>query len=152
VLVTTLVDNVYDALLPGDDRVRRLPFTAGTAAAPQFAGRTTTVGLIAEHGFAALVRVRRGDATTTLLFGTGPPLPPPCPRLDPRQQRNDLLAHGCLSPRRQDAQRGSSPPNSSGVGLGPQQELGQTSSRTAALAGRLPEWSETVRMGDGYCP
>lgn len=71
VLVTTLVDNVYDALLPGDDRTRRVPFTAGTAVAPQFEGGTTTVGLIAEHGFAALVRVRRGGTTTTLLFDSG---------------------------------------------------------------------------------
>ena len=71
VLVTTLVDNVYDALLPGDDRARRVSFTAGTAAAPQFEGGTTTVGLIAEHGFAALVSVRRGGTTTTLLFDTG---------------------------------------------------------------------------------
>ena len=71
VLVTTLVDNVYDALLPGDDRARRVPFTAGTAAAPQFEGGTTTVGLMAEHGFAALVSVRRGGNTTTLLFDTG---------------------------------------------------------------------------------
>jgi 7,8-dihydropterin-6-yl-methyl-4-(beta-D-ribofuranosyl)aminobenzene 5'-phosphate synthase len=71
VLVTTLVDNVYDALLPGDDRARRIPFTAGTAAGPQFEAGTTTVGVMAEHGFAALVSVRRGGATTTLLFDTG---------------------------------------------------------------------------------
>lgn len=71
VLVTTLVDNVYDALLPGDDRVRRAGFNAGTAAAPQFEGGSTAVGLMAEHGFAALVSVRRGATTTTLLFDTG---------------------------------------------------------------------------------
>lgn len=47
--VTTLVDNVYDALLAGggddddddDDRTVRAPFAAGTAVAPQFeSGRT----------------------------------------------------------------------------------------------------------------
>ncbi|MGD9528915.1 MBL fold metallo-hydrolase [Pseudonocardia sp.] len=75
VLVTTLVDNVYDALLPGEDRARRAPFTVGTAAAPQFDGGRTAVGLVAEHGFAALVTVRRGtgttSTTTSVLFDTG---------------------------------------------------------------------------------
>ena len=69
--ITTLVDNVYDALLPGDERTRRAPFSAGTAVAPQFEGGRTAVGLLAEHGFAALVTVRRGGTTTSLLFDTG---------------------------------------------------------------------------------
>ncbi|MDQ4117810.1 MAG: MBL fold metallo-hydrolase [Actinomycetota bacterium] len=71
VLVTTLVDNVYDALLPGDEHVRRAGFMVGSAPAPQFEGGTTAVGLVAEHGFGALVQVRRGDTTTSLLFDTG---------------------------------------------------------------------------------
>ncbi len=70
-LVTTLVDNVYDALLPADERTHRAPFTVGTAAAPQFEDGRTAVGLVAEHGFAALVTVRRGATTTSLLFDTG---------------------------------------------------------------------------------
>jgi 7,8-dihydropterin-6-yl-methyl-4-(beta-D-ribofuranosyl)aminobenzene 5'-phosphate synthase len=71
VVITTLVDNVYDALLTGDERTTRAPFSAGTARAPQFEGGSTTVGLMAEHGFSALVSVRRGTTTTTLLFDTG---------------------------------------------------------------------------------
>ncbi|HEY0817018.1 MAG TPA: MBL fold metallo-hydrolase [Pseudonocardia sp.] len=71
VQVTTLVDNVYDALLTSDDRIGRAPFGVARVAAPQFEGGSTTVGLVAEHGFAALVTVRRGDTTTTLLFDTG---------------------------------------------------------------------------------
>lgn len=71
VVITTLVDNVYDALLTGDERTTRAPFTAGQARAPQFETGSTTVGLMAEHGFSALVRVRRGATTTTLLFDTG---------------------------------------------------------------------------------
>lgn len=71
VVITTLVDNVYDALLAGDEAVTRAPFTAGTAQAPQFESGATTVGLMAEHGFSALVTVRRGDATTSVLFDTG---------------------------------------------------------------------------------
>ena len=71
VAVTVLVDNTYDALLIGDERVRRPSFAVGTAPAPQFVGGTTMAGLVAEHGFAALVTVRRGDRTTSVLFDTG---------------------------------------------------------------------------------
>ena len=34
VVVTTLVDNVYDALLTGDNTITRAPLAAGTAQAP----------------------------------------------------------------------------------------------------------------------
>ncbi|GAA5152213.1 MBL fold metallo-hydrolase [Pseudonocardia eucalypti] len=72
VRITTLVDNVFDALLTGDDHVKRVSFGAGAGVrAPQFEGGTTNVGLVAEHGFAALVTVRRGDRETSLLFDTG---------------------------------------------------------------------------------
>jgi 7,8-dihydropterin-6-yl-methyl-4-(beta-D-ribofuranosyl)aminobenzene 5'-phosphate synthase len=71
VVITTLVDNVFDALLPGDARTTRASFAAGVAAAPQFESGSTSVGLVAEHGFASLVTVRRGDRTSTVLFDTG---------------------------------------------------------------------------------
>ena len=71
VVVTTLVDNVYDALLASDDTITRAPLAAGTAQAPQFEPGRTNVGLMAEHGFSALVTVRRGDTTTSVLFDTG---------------------------------------------------------------------------------
>ena len=71
VVVTTLVDNLYDALLTSDDSITRAPFAAGTAQAPQFEPGRTNVGLMAEHGFSALVTVRRGDTTTSVLFDTG---------------------------------------------------------------------------------
>ena len=71
VRVTTLVDNMFDALLPGDERAERVSFSAGTMAASQFEGQATAVGLVAEHGFAALVTIRRGASVTTLLFDTG---------------------------------------------------------------------------------
>lgn len=70
-VVTTLVDNVFDALLAPAAGVARASFTAASAAAPQFLGGSTEVGLVAEHGFAALVTVRRGDRTSTVLFDTG---------------------------------------------------------------------------------
>src|SRR5262249_58441792 len=71
VVVTTLVDNVYDALLSGDETITRAPFAAGIAQAPQFESGTTQVGLMAEHGFSALVSVRTGSTTTSVLFDTG---------------------------------------------------------------------------------
>jgi len=71
VRVTTLVDNTFDALLVDDERTRRVSFGAGTMAATQFEGGRTAVGLVAEHGFAAMVTVRRGTSISTLLFDTG---------------------------------------------------------------------------------
>jgi 7,8-dihydropterin-6-yl-methyl-4-(beta-D-ribofuranosyl)aminobenzene 5'-phosphate synthase len=71
VRITTLVENTFDALLVGSDRVSRAGLAAGQAAAPQFVGGSADVGLVAEHGFAALVTVRRGRSTTTLLFDAG---------------------------------------------------------------------------------
>ncbi|MEU9867487.1 MBL fold metallo-hydrolase [Actinomadura sp. NPDC048021] len=69
--IVTLVDNVYDALLGDDERTRRAGAGAGVVAAPQFVGGRTTAGMIAEHGFSALVTVRRAGRSTTLLFDTG---------------------------------------------------------------------------------
>jgi 7,8-dihydropterin-6-yl-methyl-4-(beta-D-ribofuranosyl)aminobenzene 5'-phosphate synthase len=71
VQVTTLVDNVFDALLAGDERTGRVSFGVGRAAASHFESGETPVGLIAEHGFSALVKIRRAASTTTLLFDTG---------------------------------------------------------------------------------
>ncbi len=71
IVITTLVDNAYDGLLEGDERTTRAPLNAGLAEAPQFETGSTAVGLMAEHGFSALVSVRRGPTTTTLLFDTG---------------------------------------------------------------------------------
>jgi 7,8-dihydropterin-6-yl-methyl-4-(beta-D-ribofuranosyl)aminobenzene 5'-phosphate synthase len=71
IAITTLVDNTYDALLTSDERTTRPSFGVGRAKAPQFEAGSTAVGLMAEHGFSALVTVRRGTTTTTLLFDTG---------------------------------------------------------------------------------
>jgi 7,8-dihydropterin-6-yl-methyl-4-(beta-D-ribofuranosyl)aminobenzene 5'-phosphate synthase len=70
--ITTLVDNVFDALLADGEGVRRANLgTGGSVQAPQFEGGATLPGLVAEHGFAALVTVRAGGRSTTLLFDTG---------------------------------------------------------------------------------
>ncbi|TDB94193.1 MBL fold metallo-hydrolase [Actinomadura sp. 7K534] len=69
--ILTLVDNVYDALLTSDERTRRAGFGAGAVTARQFDGDRTFTGMIAEHGFSALVTVRRAGRSHTLLFDTG---------------------------------------------------------------------------------
>jgi 7,8-dihydropterin-6-yl-methyl-4-(beta-D-ribofuranosyl)aminobenzene 5'-phosphate synthase len=69
--ITTLVDNVFDGLLDSDERTRRAGFGVGVTAATQFDGGKTSVGMVAEHGFAALVTVRRAGTETKLLFDTG---------------------------------------------------------------------------------
>lgn len=72
VRITTLVDNSYDALMGAVGPARRAPLArAPRAPAPQFEDGTTIAGLIAEHGFAALVEVRGGDRWHTLMFDTG---------------------------------------------------------------------------------
>ena len=72
VVVTILVDNSYDALLADTGparraRVGRIP----QVAAAQFEQGVTMPGLVAEHGFSALVIVWRADSIHTLLFDTG---------------------------------------------------------------------------------
>ena len=71
VTVTTMVDNVFDALLAPARGVARAPMGAGRVPAGQFTGGETVAGLRAEHGFSALVTVRTGTASSTLLFDAG---------------------------------------------------------------------------------
>ncbi|MGI5133699.1 hypothetical protein [Streptomyces sp. CA-106110] len=69
--ITILVDNVYDALLGGDERTRRAPFSVGVKPAPHFEEGESFVGLVAEHGFSALVTIKRLGHTSSLLFDAG---------------------------------------------------------------------------------
>jgi 7,8-dihydropterin-6-yl-methyl-4-(beta-D-ribofuranosyl)aminobenzene 5'-phosphate synthase len=71
VTVTTMVDNIFDALLAPASGVTRASMGAGRVAARQFEGGETVAGLRAEHGFSALVTVRSGTTTSTLLFDAG---------------------------------------------------------------------------------
>jgi 7,8-dihydropterin-6-yl-methyl-4-(beta-D-ribofuranosyl)aminobenzene 5'-phosphate synthase len=71
VTVTTLVDNTFDALLLSGGDVVRPPIGTGFVAAPLFERGRTVAGLVAEHGFSALVTARRGNNTSTLPFDTG---------------------------------------------------------------------------------
>ena len=71
VTVTTMVDNIFDALLAPASGVTRASMGAGRVAARQFEGGETVAGLRAEHGFSALVTVRSGTTSSTLLFDAG---------------------------------------------------------------------------------
>lgn len=72
VTITVLVDNGFDALLADHPVATRARLGTGTPEpAPQYVGGTTTAGLVAEHGFSALVTVTRGEHDHTLLFDTG---------------------------------------------------------------------------------
>jgi len=71
VTVTTMIDNTFDALLASGGSVTRVPMGAGRVAAPQFADGEAIAGLRAEHGFSALVTVRSGNTSSTLLFDAG---------------------------------------------------------------------------------
>lgn len=72
ITITTLVDNSYDALMGDVGPARRTGMAqVPTVAAAQFEEGRTASGLIAEHGFSALVTTRRGNRTHTVLFDTG---------------------------------------------------------------------------------
>lgn len=71
-VITTLVDNSYDGLMVDMGPARRMAMGRTPAVeAALFEGGTTVPGMLAEHGFSALVTVRRGDRSHTLLFDTG---------------------------------------------------------------------------------
>ena len=70
--ITTLVDNSFDGLMSDMGPASRTPLARiPRVPAAQFDGGETVPGLVAEHGFAALVRTRTGDHVHTLLFDTG---------------------------------------------------------------------------------
>src|SRR5581483_1700318 len=72
VVVTTLVDNSFDGLL-GDMGPAKRVGLGRTPPVPDavFDGGRTVPGLVAEHGFSALVTIRRGERTHSVLFDTG---------------------------------------------------------------------------------
>jgi 7,8-dihydropterin-6-yl-methyl-4-(beta-D-ribofuranosyl)aminobenzene 5'-phosphate synthase len=72
VVVTTLMDNVTDAFMPDQGPARR-PGPGGRPSrpAPLMAGGQVPDGLIAEHGFSALVTVTKQGRERRLLFDAG---------------------------------------------------------------------------------
>jgi len=72
VVVTTLMDNLTDALMPDRGPARR--FTLGRGpwrASAIMAGRQVPDGLLAEHGFSVLVAVAKGGREHRFLFDAG---------------------------------------------------------------------------------
>ena len=70
--ITVLVDNSFDALLVDSPVATRARLGTGPPQeAPQYVDGTTRTGLVAEHGFSALVTVTRDGHDQTLLFDTG---------------------------------------------------------------------------------
>lgn len=71
-VVTMLMDNSYDGLLPPTGPAQRfgLAKSPRTPSAVMASGESIS-GLVAEHGFSALVTIRRDGREHTLLFDTG---------------------------------------------------------------------------------
>lgn len=70
--ITTLIDNVNDLLLPGSEQVKRSTFDLGVyAEAPLMLEPRVSESLIGEHGFSALVTVRKGERSRTVMFDAG---------------------------------------------------------------------------------
>lgn len=60
--ILTILDNTIDILMAGTEQVKRLPLPPDVL---------TRESLVAEHGFAALVTVTRGNTSESLLFDAG---------------------------------------------------------------------------------
>jgi 7,8-dihydropterin-6-yl-methyl-4-(beta-D-ribofuranosyl)aminobenzene 5'-phosphate synthase len=72
VVVTTLMDNVTDALMTDQGPARRIKFGSGPwRPSPTMTDGMTPSPLIAEHGFSALVTVTTGETEHRFLFDTG---------------------------------------------------------------------------------
>lgn len=102
VTITTLIDNVTD-MLGVDTGPARRPFIgdAPRLPSPLFEGGWVPDGLIAEHGFSALVEVQRAGRTHRILFDAG--LSPDAMvanmrrlRIDPKDVEIIVLSHGHL--------------------------------------------------------
>src|SRR6266516_2691865 len=68
--ITTLADHFTDMLLVDEGPARR-PALKARQAADFMAGGQTIDALRAEHGFSALVTVRKGERTHQILFDAG---------------------------------------------------------------------------------
>lgn len=73
--ILTVCDNVMDMLLPDEGPAKRLPL-AGMSQAPMLEAPTLHGGKaadapLAQHGFSALVEIRKGSQVHRLLFDTG---------------------------------------------------------------------------------
>jgi len=99
VTVTTIIDNSADLLAAVAGRARRATFGGPRLASPLMVEGEAFDGLVAEHGYSALVELRRGERTSTILYDAG--LSPFGVRenlrrlqVDPRDIEAAVLSHG----------------------------------------------------------
>ena len=71
VVVTTIIDNSADLLGAGVGRAREATFGGPRLAAPVMVEGGAFDGLVAEHGYSALVELRRGERSLTILYDAG---------------------------------------------------------------------------------
>ncbi len=71
VTVTTIMDNGADLLAPSAGAARKLAFVGPHPPSPVMEGGERFEGRVAEHGFSALLEIRRGERVTRVLYDAG---------------------------------------------------------------------------------
>jgi 7,8-dihydropterin-6-yl-methyl-4-(beta-D-ribofuranosyl)aminobenzene 5'-phosphate synthase len=71
VVVTTLMDNVTDMLMPDQGPARRFTGRTPTVLAPLMTGQQAPEALLAEHGFSVLLTITKAGTAHTFLFDAG---------------------------------------------------------------------------------
>jgi len=99
VTVTTIMDNGADLLAPAAGKARQAAFAGPHPASPVMEGGERFDTLVGEHGFSALLEIRRGERTTRILYDAG--LTPfgvrdnmRRLRIDPRDIEALVMSHG----------------------------------------------------------
>lgn len=99
VTITTLIDNSVDLLAPNASAARDATFHGDGFVSTIMADGRGLEGLIGEHGYSALVEVRAGDRSTTVMYDAG--LSPDGLRenmrrleIDPRDIETMVMSHG----------------------------------------------------------
>lgn len=99
VTVTTIIDNAADLLAPATARAREATYLQPRRPSPLMEDGQAFDGLVAEHGYSALVEIHRGSRVSTVLYDAG--LSPFGVRdnmrrlqIDPRDIEAAVMSHG----------------------------------------------------------
>lgn len=99
ITVTTIMDNGADLLAPAASKAREVAFAGPHPPSPVMESGERFDGLVGEHGFSALLEIRRGERTTRILYDAG--LTPfgvrdnmRRLRIDPRDIEALVMSHG----------------------------------------------------------
>ena len=71
VTVTTIIDNGADLLAAAAGKAREATYGGPRLASPLMEGGEVFDGLVAEHGYSALVEIHRGERTSSVLYDAG---------------------------------------------------------------------------------